>query len=462
LKKRDFRVLLIFRNRNVEKLTNLLTKNFVEDEQKARAIFRWITEYIAYDCKGFLKPIKSKSKPKQVLGRRKGICYGYSALFKEMCDIAGIKCEIINGYAKQSVTRKCKNNIIIRDHSWNAIYLNDKWYLLDATWASGVVDNRCIHFSKKYNKHSSFGIKLPLNIFKHFEKCYTEYYFLSSPQDFILEHFPKKNNWQLLENTIDIRQFKNASQLKNPPHIYERFFEEDIKSFLPECTTIETRIKKNTEIKFKGKDHRKISSINIFKQEDSLGYFVPFNIRLYKQKNKRIYYIRFTKKGTYYVIICLDNMVSFPYKIIVKENINSHIKVTINKDTYNKNINNKTSDTNEITDKQQLFINNLLFEYNKSTLSYISISELNKIFDHLNTKNEILIEIIGHTCNIGSVKYNLKLSENRAKVVANYLIENGIDKKRIIYKGLAESFPIKSNETEAGRKMNRRVELVLK
>ncbi|MCX6269769.1 MAG: OmpA family protein, partial [Bacteroidetes bacterium] len=68
------------------------------------------------------------------------------------------------------------------------------------------------------------------------------------------------------------------------------------------------------------------------------------------------------------------------------------------------------------------------------------------------------VEISSHTDSKGSDQYNQVLSENRAKSVVDYLINAGIDKSRLIYKGYGESQPIATNETDEGRQLNRRTE----
>jgi len=70
----------------------------------------------------------------------------------------------------------------------------------------------------------------------------------------------------------------------------------------------------------------------------------------------------------------------------------------------------------------------------------------------------IRLEISGHTDNVGSYRANLKLSEARAKSVVDYLVGQGIDKKRLEYKGYSFNEPIADNNTEEGRSQNRRVE----
>ena len=71
----------------------------------------------------------------------------------------------------------------------------------------------------------------------------------------------------------------------------------------------------------------------------------------------------------------------------------------------------------------------------------------------------MVIQINGHTDNVGTDEYNQKLSVNRAKSVYNYLVSNGVPEKRISSKGFGSTMPIDDNETDSGRARNRRVEI---
>ena len=84
--------------------------------------------------------------------------------------------------------------------------------------------------------------------------------------------------------------------------------------------------------------------------------------------------------------------------------------------------------------------------------------ELDKLVALLTRHPEMQIEIGGHTDNKGSVDYNQKLSENRAKAVNDYLILKGIPAQQLSYKGYNFSMPLVSNDTEEGRAKNRRTE----
>ena len=72
---------------------------------------------------------------------------------------------------------------------------------------------------------------------------------------------------------------------------------------------------------------------------------------------------------------------------------------------------------------------------------------------------EVKIEISGHTDNTGSDQHNYRLSENRAFEVYKYLFLNHIQKERMEYKGYGKDRPLRTNDTEEGRKENRRTEI---
>jgi outer membrane protein OmpA-like peptidoglycan-associated protein len=69
---------------------------------------------------------------------------------------------------------------------------------------------------------------------------------------------------------------------------------------------------------------------------------------------------------------------------------------------------------------------------------------------------------VGHTDSTGSEQYNMKLSQQRAQAVAQFLTGRGVDSQRVLTWGRGESQPIATNDTEAGRAENRRVDVVIK
>ncbi len=109
-----------------------------------------------------------------------------------------------------------------------------------------------------------------------------------------------------------------------------------------------------------------------------------------------------------------------------------------------------------------IVLNNIFFDTDAFTLKNESEVELNTLVDFMTNNALLEIEIEGHTDNVGSTIHNLTLSENRAKAVYNFLVENGIDAKRMSYQGFGASQPIASNETEEGRAENRRTAFRIK
>ncbi|RYD72434.1 MAG: hypothetical protein EOP55_18830, partial [Sphingobacteriales bacterium] len=106
-------------------------------------------------------------------------------------------------------------------------------------------------------------------------------------------------------------------------------------------------------------------------------------------------------------------------------------------------------------------LRNIFFDTDKYNLLPQSIRELDLLIDFLNQNETVNIEIQGHTDSMGDAKLNQKLSLNRANAVYEYLVKNGIGGNRLTFKGFGASTPVANNNTEAGRKSNRRTSFVI-
>ena len=104
-------------------------------------------------------------------------------------------------------------------------------------------------------------------------------------------------------------------------------------------------------------------------------------------------------------------------------------------------------------------LKNVFFETGLSSLRKESFTALNELVAALKAKTNLVIEIAGHTDNVGTSESNQKLSTDRANAVRDYLIKHGIESKRVIAKGYGETQPVASNETPDGRQQNRRTEV---
>jgi len=98
------------------------------------------------------------------------------------------------------------------------------------------------------------------------------------------------------------------------------------------------------------------------------------------------------------------------------------------------------------------------FDTGKATLRHGSTERLDYVVDFMTHKKGARIEISGHTDNVGNKKANKILSEKRAQTCRDYLVSKGIEKSRITTAGYGDERPIATNDTDAGRQQNRRIE----
>lgn len=160
------------------------------DREKARAIYRWITHNIAYDDEGFFRGQTGDLSPDGVLRNRRAVCEGYAGLFKRLGQLAGLEVEIISGYSKGYSYAVDGNDSI--NHAWNAVKIDEQWQLIDTTWGAGYLDE------KK----------------KRFIRLFQDHYFLTPPEQFIYDHFPKQTRWQLQQPPISKSDYDRQVYLR--------------------------------------------------------------------------------------------------------------------------------------------------------------------------------------------------------------------------------------------------------
>jgi transglutaminase/protease-like cytokinesis protein 3 len=177
---------------NLPLLAHNLTNKFETDVERFRAIYVWVSQNIQNDYYLMLKNDRKRRKFKNdslllnnwndtfkrevfqiLLKDKRTLCTGYTYLIKELASLAGLECEIVDGYGKTGKT--ALKNMTTPNHSWNAVKLNNKWYLADATWSSGFIDGDTYLFEFNYN----------------------DAYFLMEPQQFAEEHRPIEKKWAL-------------------------------------------------------------------------------------------------------------------------------------------------------------------------------------------------------------------------------------------------------------------------
>jgi outer membrane protein OmpA-like peptidoglycan-associated protein len=109
----------------------------------------------------------------------------------------------------------------------------------------------------------------------------------------------------------------------------------------------------------------------------------------------------------------------------------------------------------------ELTLSNVLFDFDKATLKPGAERALNLLVDFLKANPDRRLTIEGHTDSLGAESYNLKLSQERADAVRAWFVQHNIAGERIVAQGMGENYPVASNDSEAGRQENRRVQIII-
>lgn len=272
---------------NLPVLAYNLTHNLSTDVEKFRAIYTWVSTNIEGDYDGFRKNSAKRSKYqndsleqikwnkifsnqvfKKLAKEKKTICTGYAYLVKTLANMANINCEIIGGFGRNESTIASK--LQFPNHSWNAVQLNNKWYLCDATWSSGTYNLITYTFEFKYN----------------------DGYFLADPELFAKDHFPTDASWLLLNEKPLLTDFLKAPLVYGAAYKYA--------TFPIEPTVMNIEVLKNNEAIFIFKNVKELDTTSFFLQIDygtSSQFFKP-SIENLKNDTIQIKYT-FTSTGTY-------------------------------------------------------------------------------------------------------------------------------------------------------------------
>lgn len=289
---------------NPSKLAELLTKDLDTEVEKFRSLFKWVTDNISYDLEMFNLNNKKEAKlrynrnqlknwqkrfetkiSKRIITKKVGLCSGYSKILESMCDHIGIQCTIIEGYGRNFNDKIGSGKI---NHAWNAVNLNSKWYLVDATWASGVVTSDYEIFIRRFN----------------------EAYFLSDPFYFVANHYPKDTTWTLLYEKPSLKEFFNSS-IKLSGYVQKQ-----INQSHPENGKLKLKKDSLLEFHFTSNFDKKIKSASL--ELKGYKFFDHTRYPLEVNHNGELYFChRFGRKGVYKLLIYLDGSPTFLYDVIV-------------------------------------------------------------------------------------------------------------------------------------------------
>lgn len=292
--------------KNLPVLTHNLTVALETDVEKFRAIYTWISSNIANDYSSYIK-ISNKRKRlakdrqayldwntsitpkvfKSLLEDRKTACTGYAYLVKEMANLAGFTCNIIDGYGRTP-------NLLLKEdsppnHSWNSIEINDKWYLCDATWSAGQT--------------------MVINGTPLFQPDYFDGYFLADPELFAKNHFP------IHKEEVQPINKDNLNTFIAGPVIYKEAFLTPIIPVAP--TEMYRNIQKGRSVTFKlqvPKDF--IGNAQLFLNTG--GNQKNGNPNIIRKEGEISLVQHFEKKGLYDVHISIEDQLIATYVIKVK------------------------------------------------------------------------------------------------------------------------------------------------
>ncbi len=107
-------------------------------------------------------------------------------------------------------------------------------------------------------------------------------------------------------------------------------------------------------------------------------------------------------------------------------------------------------------------LSEVLFEVNSYRLKQELIPTLDSLANFLRKELKSDVNVSGHTDNSGKEDYNLTLSSQRAELVAEFLLDRGVDPERVNFMGMGSSQPMLPNDTPEGRRKNRRVEILIR
>lgn len=180
------------REQSIKDLSEYLAMNCHNDIEKARVLYRWITENIYYDT-GFTRGnLTGFVSPDSVLQKRTAVCGGYAGLYKSLSEAMGLTVVELDGYAKGSHYTPGDSFSGPYNHSWIAVQIDSNWQFIDPTWGSGYINEK-----------------------REYVHQFNDYYFLVPPEELIYSHFPGNPEWQLLDSTVTLREFENMVFLKD-------------------------------------------------------------------------------------------------------------------------------------------------------------------------------------------------------------------------------------------------------
>jgi len=165
---------------SLDSLAKYLAGPCKTERDKARAIFRWITDRIAYDADAYLAG-STDAKVEPVLKNRKALCGGYALLFVELGQRMGLNVVNVTGKIRRTAQGR---------HGWVAVQIKDNWQLIDPTFGAGELGN------------------------DKFAKRFRDYLFFTPPDKMLFTHLPDDPKWQLVKAPVSSEEFWRRPEVR--------------------------------------------------------------------------------------------------------------------------------------------------------------------------------------------------------------------------------------------------------
>lgn len=291
---------------DIKGLAESLTNSLPNEEEKFRAIYTWVCLNIENDYVLFLENKRMRNKltdstelaywnkefTKKVMSilykHQRTVCTGYAYLIRELCIYAGLRCEIVDGYGRTMNTNI--GNEADLNHSWNAVRINNKWYLCDATWSAGSIDLQKRKFVKNYN----------------------DCYFLADPAVFIRNHYPLDTAWTLLKIKPSLKTFLNR------PIVYHSAFKYHMNHVTPDTLQLFTSKGNSLTFQFAAGKAENIEKAEVRFTQGMQLHAVYFNPQLQVKDDSFSLEQTFTERGHYVIHILVNNDHLISYKVQVR------------------------------------------------------------------------------------------------------------------------------------------------
>jgi hypothetical protein len=281
-------------------LSEKLTAQLEREEEKFRAIYKWVCDNIVNDYSLFSEHKKQRERLdansfevwnrkfsgkafRILVSEHRTICTGYARLVSELATYAGIECRVVDGYGRSGQSNNGGKGIV--NHSWNAVRLKSKWYLCDPTWSSGVIDGASFQFVHKFN----------------------ELYFLPSPEMFVQNHYPVDTTFVLLDKTYSLDEYLNK------PLTYVDAYRYSIKPLEP--VTFRTEVEKGSPLlfRFEKKSGKDVSNFQL-----TVGNKPTADRLQLTDSGFYSFTHTFRSKGKYMVHAVIDGRPVIAYEVTVK------------------------------------------------------------------------------------------------------------------------------------------------